>query len=147
MSEGNLQDLYQSVLIQHSRSPLYYGKLESFTHFSKGYNPLCGDAISVYLSVKQGTIEKASFESASCAICTASASILLKSILGTKKVSFTSIHNEFSQILENGSKGKSHALTPDILVFQGIKQFPSRRNCALLPWKTLKEALDLGIKD
>ena len=101
MSEGNLQDLYQSILIQHSKSPLHYGKLEAFTHFSEGYNPLCGDAISIYLSVKQGTIEKASFESASCAICTASASILLKAIEGTKKESFTSIQNEFSQILED----------------------------------------------
>ena len=147
MSEGNLQDLYQSILIQHSKSPLHYGKLEAFTHFSEGYNPLCGDAISVYLSVKQGTIEKASFESASCAICTASASILLKAIEGTKKESFTSIQNEFFQILEDGSNGQSDTLSPDILAFQGIKQFPSRRNCALLPWTTLNEALDSGIKD
>ena len=147
MSEGNLQDLYQSILIQHSKSPLHYGKLEAFTHFSEGYNPRCGNAIPVYLSVKQGTIEKASFESASCAICTASASILLKAIEGTKKESFTSIQNEFSQILEDGSKGQTDTLSPDVLAFQGIKQFPSRRNCALLPWTTLKEALDSGIKD
>lgn len=147
MSEGSLQDLYQSILTQHSKSPLNFGKLEAFTHFSVGYNPLCGDAISVYLLVKQGTIEKASFESASCAICTASASILLEAIEGIEKESFISIQNEFSQILEDGSKGQSDTLSPDILAFQGIKHFPSRRNCALLPWTTLKEALDSEIKD
>lgn len=147
MSEGSLQDLYQSILIQHSKSPLNFGKLEAFTHFSEGYNPLCGDAISVYLLVKQGTIEKASFESASCAICTASASILLEAIEGIEKESFPSIQNEFSQILEDGSKVQSYTLSPDILAFQGIKHFPSRRNCALLPWTTLKEALDSEIKD
>ena len=75
MSETNLQDLYQSILIQHSKSPSHYGKFEGFTHFSEGYNALCGDAITIYLSVKEGTIEKASFESASCTICKASASI------------------------------------------------------------------------
>ena len=147
MSEGSLQDLYQSILIQHSKSPLNFGKLEAFTHFSEGYNPLCGDAISVYLLVKQGTIEKASFESASCAICTASASILLDAIEGIEKESFTSIQNEFSQILEDGSKSQSDTLSTEILAFQGIKHFPSRRNCALLPWTTLKEALDSEIKD
>lgn len=147
MSEANLQDLYQSILIQHSKSPSHYGKLEGFTHFSEGYNALCGDAISIYLSVKKGTIEKASFESASCAICKASASILLEAIEGTSGESFSSIQNKFSQILEGDSEGLSNTLTSDILAFQGIQQFPTRKNCALLPYITFQKALDSEITD
>lgn len=147
MSESHLEDLYQSTLIQHSKSPLHYGKIEGFTHFSEGYNPLCGDAISIYLSVKKGRIEKASFVSASCAICTASASILLEAIEGASVDIYTSMQSQFSQILEGASVDQSNALTCDILAFQGIKQFPSRKNCALLPWTTLKKALNSEIKD
>ncbi|MDA0849335.1 MAG: SUF system NifU family Fe-S cluster assembly protein [Verrucomicrobia bacterium] len=147
MSETDLQELYQSILIQHSKSPLHYGKLEKYTHFSEGYNALCGDAISIYLSVKQGTIEKASFESASCAICKASASILLEAIAGTSEQSFSKMQNGFSQILDGDAKDQSDTLSSDILAFQGIQQFPSRKNCALLPWSTLKKALDSKIED
>ena len=147
MSDSDLEDLYQSILIQHSKSSLHYGKIESFTHFSEGYNPLCGDAISIYLSVKKGRIEKASFESASCAICKASASILLEAIEGTSEEVYSSMQNQFSRILEGNSVEQSNVLNSDILAFQGIKQFPSRKNCALLPWTTLKKALDSEIKD
>lgn len=147
MSESELQDLYQSILIQHSKAPLHYGKFEGFTHFSEGYNALCGDAISIYLSVKQGKIEKASFESASCAICTASASILIDAIEGTSGESFSSLQNEFSQILKGELGEPSKTVSSDILAFEGIKQYPSRKNCALLPWTTLQKALDSEIKD
>ena len=101
MNNTNLQDLYQSILIQHSKSPSHYGKFEGFTHFSQGYNALCGDAISIYLSVKEGTVEKASFESASCAICKASASILLDAIQGSSAETFSSVQNGFSKISKN----------------------------------------------
>jgi nitrogen fixation NifU-like protein len=147
MSESDLQELYQSILIQHSKSPLHYGKLEKFTHFSEGYNPLCGDAISIYLSVQQGTIEKASFESASCAICKASASILLEAVEGSSGESFSKLQNGFSQMLDGDTQDKSSTLSSDISAFQGIQQFPSRKNCALLPWSTLKKALDSKIED
>ena len=147
MSETNLQDLYQSILIKHSKSPSHYGKFEGFTHFSEGYNALCGDAISIYLSVKEGIIEKAYFESASCAICKASASILLEAIEGTSKETFPSVQNGFSEILEGNPGGQSEALNADILAFQGIKEFPSRKNCALLPYTTFQKALNSEIKD
>lgn len=146
MNEADLQDLYQSVLIQHSKSPLHYGKLEAYTHFSEGYNALCGDAISVYLSVKQGKIEKASFESASCAICKASASILLEVIEGASETSFSTLQDRFHQILEGDAGEQKKTTSSDMLAFQGIKQFPARKNCALLPWTTLQKALDSGIK-
>lgn len=147
MSETNLQDLYQSILIQHSKSPSHYGKFEGFTHFSEGYNALCGDAITIYLSVKEGTIEKASFESASCAICKASASILLEAIEGTSAETFSSVQNGFSEILEGNPEGQSEALSAEILAFQGIKEFPSRKNCALLPYTTFQKALNSEIID
>ena len=147
MNETGLQDLYQSVLVQHSKSPLHYGKLDSHTHYSEGYNALCGDAISIYLSVKQGKIEKVSFESASCAICKASASILLEAIKETNEETFFSMQDEFSKILDGEVSDQMGASSQEILAFQGIKQFPSRKNCALLPWETLHKALNSNIKD
>ena len=145
MNEVDLQDLYQSVLVQHSKSPLHYGKLHAYTHFSEGYNALCGDAISIYLSVKQGKIEKASFESASCAICKASASILLEAIEGSNEEAFIPLQTEFSKILEGDISDQENGSSKEILAFQGIKQFPSRKNCALLPWTTLQKALSSSV--
>ena len=126
MSETNLQDLYQSILIQHSKSPSHYGKFEGFTHFSEGYNAVCGDAISIYLSVKEGTIEKL-FESSSCAICKASASILLEVIEGTSADTFSSVQNGFSEILEGNPEGQSEALSAEILAFQELRSFHLER--------------------
>ena len=145
MNEVDLQDLYQSVLVQHSKSPLHYGKLDAYTHFSEGYNALCGDAISIYLSVKQGKIEKASFESASCAICKASASILLEAFEGANEEAFIPLQTGFSKILEGDISDQENASSKEILAFQGIKQFPSRKNCALLPWTTLQKALSSSV--
>ena len=145
MNEVDLQDLYQSVLVQHSKSPLHYGKLDAYTHFSEGYNALCGDAISIYLSVKQGNIEKASFESASCAICKASASILLEAIEGANEEVFIPMQSGFSKILEGDISDQEIGSSKEILSFQGIKKFPSRKNCALLPWTTLQKALSSSV--
>ena len=145
MNMVDLQDLYQSVLVQHSKSPLHYGKLDAYTHFSEGYNALCGDAISIYLSVKQGNIEKASFESASCAICKASASILLEAIEGANEEAFIPMQAGFSKILEGDISDQEIGSSKEILAFQGIKQFPSRKNCALLPWTTLQKALSSSV--
>ena len=98
MSETNLQDLYQSILIQHSKSPSHYGKFEGFTHFSEGYNALCGDAITIYLSVKEGTIEKV-FRKRLLYNMQASASILLEAIEGTSR-DLSLVQNGFSEILK-----------------------------------------------
>ena len=127
MSETNLQDLYQSILIQHSKSPSHYGKFEGFTHFSEGYNALCGDAISIYLSVKEGTIEKASFESASCAICKASASILLEAIEGRVQRPFLQCKMDFQKSWKEILRVNPKLLVLRFLPFRESRSFHLER--------------------
>ena len=80
MTEDQLKELYQEILLKHSKAPLYYGKLPVFTNHAEGFNPICGDAITVYLNLEGRQIKAASFESASCSICNASASMMLQEI-------------------------------------------------------------------
>lgn len=137
---SDLRDLYEEVILDHNRSPRNFHKkpLGSNRH-AHGFNPLCGDEFTVYLTVEDGVITDVGFDGAGCAISTASASLMTESIKGKTvedaKALFEAMHH---MLTEEGT-------TPDVgklTVLAGVRDYPSRVKCATLAWHTLNGALE-----
>lgn len=137
---SDLRDLYQEVILDHYRKPRNSRPLAGANRKAEGFNPLCGDRLTLYLKLKDGVIEDASFEGSGCAISTASASLLTESIKGKTaqeaEVLFQGFHNLVTQdVATSGQKlGK-------LEVLGGVREFPARVKCATLAWHTLHAAL------
>lgn len=136
---ADLRDLYQDVIFDHNRHPRNFGKLADATCTIEGFNPLCGDRLTLYLKVKDGMIEDVSFEGHGCAISTASASLMTESVKG-KRVEeaehlFQGIHNMLIGKEAPADLGK-------LAVLSGVKEFPARVKCATLAWHSLHSALE-----
>lgn len=133
-----LNELYQSIILDHNNRPRNYGILESFTHSKEGYNPLCGDKVSVFLTLDEGRIQKIGFEVASCAICKASASIMTELLDGKLIQEAEKMHNYIREILSaNSNLEVDLSIDGELAVFAGVRKFPARVKCALLPWDTV----------
>jgi len=131
-------ELYQAVLLQHSKKPRNFGPLENPTHSADGHNALCGDEISVALRIENGAVAEAKFSGSACAICTASASMMTAEVKGLACDAVETLAGNFRQLAKDG-------LGPDVpmrlQVLGGVHQFPQRVKCAVLPWETLVRAL------
>jgi nitrogen fixation NifU-like protein len=145
MDQG-LRELYQEVILDHSRHPRHFGPLEHATHVGEGYNPLCGDRVTVYLHVDgEGRIEDVSFEGRGCAISQASASLMTEMIKGRSVAEAEQLMGGFVHLV----KGEhANRLAPDdrerLDVMAGVSAFPMRVKCATLAWHTMKSALEGG---
>ncbi len=141
MSE--LQDLYQEVILDHTKSPRNFGKLEDPTHQASGFNPLCGDELTLMLRLNEaGKIVDVRFEGQGCSISTSSASIMTgvvkgKTIEEAKQI-FESVH---ALLTEDDVEPDLDALGK-LAVFSGVRGFPMRVKCASLSWHTLVSALE-----
>jgi nitrogen fixation NifU-like protein len=143
----DLKELYQDIILEHGKSPRNFGKCEKHNHEAKGYNPLCGDQVKIYLRLnKKKTVEKLTFEGSGCAISIASTSIMTELVKGKSFIVAKSIIDEFLNMIKNGTKIKTRDLTEDqktkIMSLSGVKQYPMRVKCATLSWHTLISALD-----
>jgi nitrogen fixation NifU-like protein len=132
-------DLYQDLIIDHSRSPKNFGSLADKSHHARGHNPLCGDIIDVDLRIEDGLVMGIAFVGDGCAISKASASLMTESIKGKSIDEAMSLFDDFHHMLTTDEQadrnlGKLH-------VFAGVKQFPVRIKCATLCWHTMKAAL------
>ena len=140
MSE--LSELYQEVILDHNKQPRNYRKLEDANHHAEGYNPLCGDQITVYLKMDGDKIEDVSFVGSGCAISKASSSMMTTSVKGKSKAEAEEIFGKFHRMVT----GKPHSEVPEDLgklaVFSGVCEFPSRVKCASLAWHTLRAAME-----
>lgn len=139
-----LQDLYQSIILDHNKRPRNYGKLAAFTHSAEGFNPLCGDKVAVFLMLESSRIRAIGFESASCAICKASASIMT-GLLGDQSLPDAKEISGHVHTLLSPDKNITLDLDThdEMAALAGVRQFPARIKCALLPWKTFQNALDV----
>lgn len=138
MSE--MDSLYQEVILDHSKRPRNLRKLEGANCQACGYNPLCGDKVQVYLTVRDGRVVDASFEGAGCAISTASASIMTESVKGKTVAEAEALFDGFHDLVT----GKAHPGRVDLgklEVFSGVCDYPTRVKCATLVWHTLRSAL------
>ncbi len=139
---SDLRDLYQEVILDHSKHPRNKGLLANCTHKALGNNPLCGDKITVFLSLKDGVVDKISFDGSGCAISTASASMLTEHLKGKTEKEIEELFNTFHGLLTEDTTLKSGG--PDLgkmVVFEGVKEFPARVKCATLSWHTVMAAL------
>ena len=143
----NLKQLYQDIILEHGKSPRNLGKCEGYSHEAKGYNPLCGDKVHVYLKLDSGKkVEGLTFEGDGCAISLASASIMTELVKGKTFEEAKEIMNAFLNMIKNTSELQSNHLDEDqktkLMSLSGVKQFPMRVKCATLAWHTLVSAME-----
>lgn len=140
-----LRDLYQEVILDHSKKPRNYRELEGATHRAEGYNPLCGDRFTVFLRLDDEIIEDVSFQGKGCAISTASASMMTGLLKGKTRQEAKAMFGAFHELV-TGQKAPVDAGGPMELgklgVFAGVQEFPVRVKCATLAWHTLHAALE-----
>ena len=143
----DLKQLYQDIILEHGKSPRNLGKCEGYSHEAKGYNPLCGDKVHVYLkSDNKKKVEGLTFEGDGCAISVASASIMTELIKGKSFDEVKEIMNAFLNMIKNTSEIQSNHLDEEqktkLMSLSGVKQFPMRVKCATLSWHTLVSAIE-----
>jgi len=143
----DLKQLYQDIILEHGKSPRNLGKCEGYSHEAKGYNPLCGDKVHVYLkSNSEKKVDGLTFEGDGCAISLASASIMTELVKGKSFDEAKEIMNAFLNMIKNTSKIQSNHLDEDqktkLMSLSGVKQYPMRVKCATLSWHTLISAID-----
>ena len=137
----NLQDLYQEVIVDHNRSPRNFGKLEDADSTIEGFNPLCGDRLTLYLKTENDRIEDIRFDGSGCAISVASASLMTEAMKGKTVVEAHDIFEQFHDLITEDKDVDLEALGK-LAALAGVKEYPSRIKCATLCWHTLNSALE-----
>ncbi|CAG4882462.1 Iron-sulfur cluster assembly scaffold protein IscU [Georgfuchsia toluolica] len=137
---SDLRDLYQEVIIDHSRHPRNFGRLDQANHRAEGYNPLCGDKLTVYLKMDDGVIRDLGFEGEGCAISTAAASLMTEALKGKTEAEAEAMFAAFHALV-TGETAPAAATLGKLEVLGGVREFPSRVKCATLAWHTLSAAL------
>lgn len=135
----DLSDLYQQVILDHSKSPRNFCKLENANRTAQGHNPLCGDNITLYLIMEGDVIKEVSFQGSGCAISKASASLLTDALKGKRT---DEVNRLFAEVREMVTTGKVNDELGKLVVFAGVHKFPARVKCAILPWHAALAALE-----
>jgi nitrogen fixation NifU-like protein len=140
---NDLRDLYEEMILDHNRNP------RNFQHRpigqcceGHGFNPLCGDDVSVHLKVEDGVIRDVGFDGVGCAIAMASASLMSEAIKGKSEAEVRHLFEQMHAALTNGGIPEGETSLGKLAVFAGVREFPMRVKCATLAWHVLKAALD-----
>lgn len=142
---GDLRELYQELILDHNQSPRNFRKLDDATRSAEGYNPLCGDTITVYLhlseesSDKDVVIEDISFQGSGCAISKASASIMTAELKGKTIAEAEAVFESFRTMVTTA--GDVPKDIGKLVALAGVRKYPVRVKCATLPWHTLANSL------
>jgi nitrogen fixation NifU-like protein len=137
-----IRDLYQEVVFDHNRNPRNYRVMAEANRKVDGYNPLCGDRITLYLKVSdEGVIEDVSFQGSGCAISTASASLMTEIVKGMQESEAEELFETFHRITTGKEKAFDLEELGKLAVLAGVRAYPARVKCATLPWHSLKAAL------
>ena len=141
---SDLKELYQEIILDHCKKPRNFKQLPEANRQADGYNPLCGDKVTVYLKMGEGTVEDISFVGSGCAISTASASLMTESVKGKNLKEVEALFESFrglvtGQVSDSSQLGK-------LAVFHGVSEFPVRVKCATLVWHTLQAALSSKVQ-
>jgi len=144
--DESLRELYQDVILDHSKHPRHFGKLEAATHTGEGFNPLCGDKVKVYLVVDSNErIADIKFEGRGCAISQASASLMTDMLMGRTVAEAEKLMGGFLHLVKGEDAGDLNEADRERLdVMAGVSEFPMRVKCATLAWHTMKSALEGG---
>ena len=139
---SDLSDLYQEILLEHNRRPRNFRTLDDATHHANGFNPLCGDEISLQLRVDEETVGDVGFQGHGCAISRASASLLTQAVKGASTADAMAMFDEFHRMLTEPNADLNYDLLGDLEMLAGVIAYPTRIKCAVLAWHTLKAAMD-----
>jgi nitrogen fixation NifU-like protein len=146
MTDNALRELYQEVILDHSRHPRHYGAMDHASHKAEGYNPLCGDRVTVYLQLgEDGRVADIKFEGKGCAISQASASMMVDMLKGRTQAEAEALMTGFLHLVKGeDASGLSEDDRERLDVMGGISEFPMRVKCATLAWHTYKNAREEG---
>jgi len=141
----DLKQVYQQLVLEHSRDPHHFGRLRAATHEAEGFNPLCGDKVAVYLQIEGDQIAHIAHETSGCAICKASASMMSDTVTGQSTSFATDLIDRVDTML-NSDAADDVAGKPGLPLasLEGVRAYPSRIKCATLPWQSLQAALQGG---
>jgi nitrogen fixation protein NifU and related proteins len=143
---SDLQELYQSIILDHNRRPKNYGALEGANHRAEGRNPDCGDEVKVELAMTGDRIDDVRFTSAGCAVSRAAASVMTQKVKGRTRAEVEQLFEQFHALVTGKVKPteqEARALG-ELAAFAGVARFPIRVKCASMPWHTLQAALRDG---
>jgi nitrogen fixation protein NifU and related proteins len=140
---ADLRDLYQDVILEHSKAPRNFRELSGANHKAEGFNPLCGDRFTVYLDLDGDSIRDISFQGSGCAISKASASMMTQSLKGKTKADAEKLFGRFHDMVTGREPpNREYSELGKLTVFSGVSEFPVRVKCATLAWHTLHAALE-----
>lgn len=140
---NDLSDLYQEIIMDHRRNPRNEGLPAEHTHTADGFNPFCGDKVSVALIIEDGSITDVGFTGEGCAISIASASLMTEAVSGKSVEEATASFEGFRALLTDGDRKLPDGVDlGDLEALAGVRAYPTRIKCATLSWHTLKSALD-----
>jgi len=139
-----LSSLYQETILDHNKRPRNFHKLAAASHHADGYNPLCGDKVTVYLEIEGDVLKDISFEGSGCAISKASASMMTEALKGRSLRQADELFHVFHELVtgKEGGEPAGPAALGKLVVFSGVREFPVRVKCATLAWHTLRAALE-----
>jgi nitrogen fixation NifU-like protein len=137
----DLKDLYRDVIVDHNRHPRNFGKLDPADAHADGYNPLCGDQLSLYVNLDGERIREATFEGSGCAISVASASLLTEAVRGKSRQEVKALFDDMHALLTQHEASVDPSKLGKLAALSGVREFPARVKCASLCWHTLNAAL------
>ena len=137
---SDLRELYQEVVLDHSKSPRNFHALADASSDAEGFNPLCGDQVHVYVTLEGDLVKDVAFTGNGCAISKASASMMTQAVKGRSKAETLALFERFHRLVTGG--GEDPEALGKLAVFAGVSEFPVRVKCASLAWHTLKAALE-----
>ena len=137
----DLKDLYQEVIVDHNRNPRNFGKLENADYELEGFNPLCGDRLTLYIKMDGDRIENISFDGTGCAISVASASLMTEAMKGKTKQEADQIFTDFHHLITGKNADPDMEKLGKLATLAGVRDYPTRVKCATLCWHTLNSLL------
>ena len=140
---GELEELYQSIILDHNRRPQNFRAMPEASAHADGLNPMCGDQFTVWLKMNGDLVEDVSFQGSGCAISKASASLMTQAVKGKTKAEAEKLFNSFHGLVTGHSDGEDLGR---LKAFSGVSRFPLRVKCATLAWHAMRSALDDAAK-
>jgi nitrogen fixation protein NifU and related proteins len=140
---SELSELYQQVILDHNKNPRNFRKMEDHNKIAEGFNPLCGDQLTVFMQLEDDVIKDVSFEGSGCAISKAAASMMTQAVKGKTKEEVKRLFTEFHHMVTEGiDEEDSTNSLGRLKIFAGVREFPARVKCATLSWHTMHAALE-----
>ncbi len=137
----DIKQLYKKTILEHNRNPRNHGTPENYTHKAEGLNAICGDQVFVYLTIEDGVIKHINFDGESCAISTASSSIMTEFLQGKTVEETQSLFVDFCLLMDRNKGIESIESLGDVNALAGVKNFPARIKSATLCWHAMNAAL------